>query len=673
MTSWLEALPAFTLALLILGLPGACVMFTLRLRGLATLCLAPAVSVSVIGVSAIVAPWLHLGWGAPVVLLGTAIAAAGAYLARRFIPYLSPAPATAPAPAPAGGRNPSRDPRGTVGAAAAGVLTALAITTVLLATAAANPEQFTQGYDSVFHLNATEYAVQTGNASSFAISSFILPTVKSAFYPGAWHGLASLLVILTGISVPAATNIMWLAVAGVVWPLSCVFLARVLFGENRTVLAATGALAAAFPAFPLLLLQYGSAYPNSLSNALVPVGIALVLLIIRPAEGRLPGPAMALALVVLFLPGAITAQPNGVFSVLLVLTPLLAAMVFGWLRHNFARSHRAGWTRLGALVAGLAAAGAALALLPQIRSLFNYTSPAFLPFPLALLRNFTNAPAPIWFPAALLTALVVLGTWRAFTVHKLRWLLGALVLASFTYPLAAGTNLPLANSLMAPWWDNPERIAALLPLVAVPLAAVGLAWCLDYLTGRFPARLAWAATGKGRTTAAAGLAVVLAFSNPGMWQMAGAVRTVYNVPAQPDSLAQVDADELSLIHRLDQFTTPKDVIANNPYNGSALAMALAGRHMLFPYSSQGDLNPDLYTLRFWLNRVGGDQQVCAAAKRQGVTYLLDFGTDYIPAFDNPMSLYPGVTLASASEGFTLVARQGHAALYKLTLCGGVPM
>ena len=100
-------------------------------------------------------------------------------------------------------------------------------------------------------------------------------------------------------------------------------------------------------------------------------------------------------------------------------------------------------------------------------------------------------------------------------------------------------------------------------------------------------------------------------------------------------------------------------------------MALAGRRMLFPYSSQGDLNADLYTLRFWLNRVGSDQEVCAAAKRQGVTHLLDFGTDYIPAFNDPRSLYPGITLAPDSDAFTLVASEGHAKLYKLTLCGGV--
>ena len=656
MNSWFEAVPAFMLALLILALPGAAVLAVLRIRGLMALCLAPAISVSIIAVSAIVAPLIGLPWHLPVLLLGTSITAAGAWLARRLIPALRPA---APSPGTWAGVRP----------AAAGVATSLAITTALLTLVAATPEAFTQGYDSVFHLNATQYAVETSNASSFAISGFIMPTGKTVFYPGAWHGLTSLLVILTGISVPAATNVAWLAVAGVLWPLACVFLARVLFGGRRLLLVCAGILAAAFPAFPWLLLQYGSAYPNSLSNALVPVGIGLVLLILRPAVHEGLDPARALAVVALFLPGAVVSQPNGVFSILLVLTPLLGYLLFAWLRTGFGHGRRHGWNRTGLLVLVLAAVAGSLLLLPQIRSLFNYVSLAFMPFPLALLRNITQAPAPIWFPAVALTLLVVAGVLAGFRRPGLRWLPAAVILLAFTYPMTAGTDFGPANALMAPWWDNPERVAALMPLLAVPLAALGVVRGVDWLGSRRPTL----AARKGKTAAVAGLVVVLVLANPGLWQMKGQVGMMYNVPPKPDGLAQVDAQELALIHRLDRYTSKNDVIANNPYNGSALAMALAGRTMLFPYSSQGDLSPDLYTLRFWLNRVGSDLEVCAAAKRVGVTYLLDFGTDYIPAFDNPRSLYPGVTLAPDSDAFTLVASEGHARLYRLTLCGGVPV
>jgi len=665
-TSWFEAAPAFLAALLTITIPGGIVVAVLRLRGLVAVCLAPAISVSIVGVSAIVAPWIHLRWGWPVVLLGTAVTAVAAYLARRFI---EPLRAVQPAPG-----------RGTVAAGVVGVIVGLGITTAVLTGAASNPEQFTQGYDSVFHLNATENAVMRGDASSFDISSFILPNIKTAFYPGAWHGFASLLISLTNISVVAATNIMWLVVAGVVWPLGCVFLARILAGENRAMLVSAGALAAAFPAFPYILLSYGSEYPNTLSNALVPIGIGVVLLILRPAAHAPVGPAMALALVALFLPGLLLAQPNGVFSILLVLTPLLLVMLYDWAHAGFRRSRRNGWLRIAALVvaAGLMFAGGMR--IPQIQSLFNYTSPAFLFLPLAALRSFTQAPDPVWFPAVALTLLMLLGLRLIVKQHGMRWMSVAVFLVIMGYPLTTGTNNKIANFVMAPWWDNPERVAALLPLVAVPLSAMGLGWVATWLMARLRRRFAGnrperrrlrlLAARAGAPTAAAVLAVVVTFTNPGLGQIAQAVASAYNVPPKPNGVAQIDAQELALIHRLDQLTTPQDVIANNPYNGSALAMALAGRKMLFPYASQTDISSDLFQMQFWLNRVGQDPTVCAAAKRLGVTYLLDFGTDYIQAFNNPISLYPGVTLAPDSGAFTLVAQNGHAKLYKLTKCAG---
>lgn len=658
MTSWIEALPAFVLALLILLVPGLLVMAALRIKSLAALTLAPAVSISIVATSAVVAPLIHLPWNWPVVLLGTAITVAGAYLGRRYIPALNHSESVP-------------EKRGMVPAALLGVAGALVTVCIIVMLNASNPEQFTQGYDTVFHLNATEYAVRTGDASSFDISHFITVNEAKMFYPAAWHGLASLLVVITGISVPAATNVLWLAVAGVVWPLGCVFLTRVLIAENRTAVLAAGVLAGAFPAFPYLLLKYGSAYPNALSNAIVPVGIGLVLLIIRPAAHKLIDPPMALAVVVLYMPGTVTAQPNGIFSILVVLSPLLLWLLYVWIRTGWMLRKTNGVLRL-ILVVGLAAgATSALFLLPQIRSLFNYTNPAFLPFWAALLRSFTQAPDPVVFPAVALVILILIAARKVWREHRLYWLVVAFVLLCFSYPMTAGTNNVLSNALLAPWWDNPERIAALMPLVGVPLAAIGLAHVLTLLARRFPYRMWWAGLGASRAAGAMLLALAITFSNPGLWQVSGSIGNAYNVPEEPNGFAQIDAHELSLIHRLDQLTGPNDVIANNPYNGSALAMALADKNMLFPYSSQGQLSADQYLLRFWLNRVGSDQNVCAAAKRLGVTYLLDFGTDYIPAFDDPRSLYPGVTLAGDSQGFTLVAKDGHAALYKLTLCGGV--
>jgi hypothetical protein len=112
------------------------------------------------------------------------------------------------------------------------------------------------------------------------------------------------------------------------------------------------------------------------------------------------------------------------------------------------------------------------------------------------------------------------------------------------------------------------------------------------------------------------------------------------------------------------------VLANNPFNGSALAMSLAHRTMLFPYSSMSAYDEDLVLLSRGLNMVGFDPAVCAAARHKGVTYLLDFGTDFITAEASASLTFPGIDLAAGSGAFSLVARVGHAKLYKLSSCAG---
>jgi hypothetical protein len=659
-------------AMAILAAPGSVLTIALGLRGFWAVTLAPALSISIVAVSAIVGPLLGLRWSWMTVALGTLVISGTVMLVRRRFPGLSP------------GLHHGGDRRATI-FGLAGVFIGLAITLTAVVGASSTPEGITQGYDTVFHLNAVQNVLDTGNASSFAISSFMLPAGKSVFYPAAWHALVSLLVQLTGISIPAATNIMWLLVGGIVWPLSCVFFVRVLAGSKPAVLLAAGALAAAFPAFPYLLLYYGTTYPNALADAIVPQGLGLCLIVARGHKQAYLPRSVAIVLLVLFLPGAFLAQPNSIFAMALILTPLLAAILVAWLSRAFSASLSRGFSRLGQL-AGLGGTfGVVLFVTPQFRSLFNYTSPKSMSFLHAIWRSFTSAPEPTRSPAIALTALVILGLLVAVARHRLWWMIGSLALTVLVYALAVGSNGRLAEQVLAPWWDNPERVAALLPMVGVPLAAIGLGWLCGHIAGyarrvRLPASwrhaqlpASWRTIGFGGSGApllAGAAAVALTVFNPTMTQMDAALGRAYHVPASPQAQAQLDTDELALIGKLDSLTTPNDVIANNPYNGSGLAMALAHRKLLFPYSSMTPDDGDLQLVSKWLNTVGTDPAVCAAAHRKGMTYLLDFGTDFIAAAANAKASYPGIDLASGSGAFSLVAQVGHAKLYKLQACAG---
>ena len=60
------------------------------------------------------------------------------------------------------------------------------------------------------------YILDTQNASSLHLSGVI---GGRGFYPGAWHGLASLVAITTGCEIPVAANAVTLVVSAAVWPI----------------------------------------------------------------------------------------------------------------------------------------------------------------------------------------------------------------------------------------------------------------------------------------------------------------------------------------------------------------------------------------------------------------------------------------------------------------------
>lgn len=675
MTSALEAIPALLLALVLFLVPGGAVIAMLRVRGFAAVALIPAISVSIISVSAIVGPWLGLPWGWWVPAIGTILVLAALFLLRRLIPALR----TDRAGDTVGAE------RGLLRWGLLGALVGAVAITVRFLIAVPNLGAITQNYDTVFHLNAVRYVLDAGNASSWFVGEFVRPTAPApAFYPGAWHALVSLVVQLSGTSIAVATNVVWLATAAVLWPLSLLLLTRALVGPRTVVLAAAGVLAASFSAFPYLLLYYGTAYPNALSNALVPTGVALVLLLLRQGRSPMLSAPIAATLLILYLPGQALSQPNGVFSIVFLLTPLLLLLVVRWLRTGFDASPFHGAKRLIGLLAVIVIGAVVLFSNPTIRGLFHWSHPKSMSFIEALWRSFLQFPLPTWVPAIILTLLLLAGLYVLARSDQRKWMIFSFALTILVYALAVGSNNAFGNALIAPWYGNPDRLAALMPIFGVPLAAVGLSWlCTEVL--RTPVRWRpWTAADDGGPgevrrapvpisavvpATAILAALLLTAASPTLWQMNVRLAAAYEVPATPDPAKQLDTDELALLEQLDQYTTEDAVLANNPWNGSSLAVALADREVLYPYMSMSTLDEDRELLSFRLDAIGTSPAVCAAAQRLGVTHLLDFGNELItPAKNANAKQYPGIEAAAESGAFELVTGVGHAQLYKLTEC-----
>ncbi len=316
--TWTSAVPDVLVCVGLFFVPGLLATYLGGLRGITAWATAPLVTVAVVAAVAVLGGWFGFRFGVWPVVVGTivmALLAAGLALLLRS----------------RGVGRPPADPRGYSLAVVIGAAIAAVIGAVTFVSGIPRPDAISETYDAIFHYNAIRYIEQTGKASPLTIGTLAQPGAKGSFYPDAWHAMAALLAELTGASIPVAATVTCLVIAVLVWPLSCLLLARHLFGAvGRRAAAAvviTGMVSSLFGAFPWMLTgAWGILWPNALGIALAPAGVALGLSITRVSEGDtfgaqrwLFGVAGGWAILI--------AHPNSALSVALIcLFPLLVVV-----------------------------------------------------------------------------------------------------------------------------------------------------------------------------------------------------------------------------------------------------------------------------------------------------------------------------------------------------------
>jgi len=685
--TWLQTLPYVLAAVLFLLLPGALVTVSLGLRGLSAAALAGPVTISIAAVLAVLLPFATIPWSAAAVLAGGILLSAlivgirflglrrvdaNSSLRHVFLPAHRPG-----APAPLARRHWARRHRSGAWVAAA-FLAGAALILVELALVFGSPESFSQTFDNVFHLNGVRYVLDTGNASSLWMSKMTSGDAAPYFYPAAWHGLAAAVVQLTGLPVTAAVNVLNMAVAAVVWPLGCMMLTRTVAGNRPVAVGAAAILAAMFAPFPILLLDFGVLYPNFLAISMLPAVLASIAVLFRVARNLTWPPAPRFALPLLILPGLALAHPNGFMSLLALSVPIIlqAYARLAGNRENRSR-HRTVWILASV---GLGVGAAALYLLwTTIRPPEDaaFWEPVQTPRGAAwdVLAN-----AAIDRPAAIgVSVLMLIGLFLCWRRGGRTWMIAGFVIIGVLYVVVSGTlKGDVRSALTGIWYNDSNRIAALLPMTALPFAAVGVdsvaVWLrrrLDRLAEKRPAGPALA--GKGRAGAGRGagvaypvicgvLALAVAASQvPSMRAAMGSARKNY---LETDHSLLVSTDEQKIIDRLDGIVPADAAIAVNPWTGGALAYALAHRETTAKHILTAN-TADVETLNRGLRDADSDPAVCAALKATGVRYVLDFGSNEVHFGDHP---FPGLENLNNSLAVRLVLAEGGARLYEVTAC-----
>ena len=660
-SSWTSASgEILTLAFFVFA-PGGAITFALGLRGLRAVLVAPGVSVGLLAGGAVLFGAVGVPWN-PWTVVGLAVCAPLIVMGARTVVH---------ARGRSGRGAHSDETRRTdrVGADR-GLATTLTVVGILIGAAAAavplargmgGPNLFPQDWDIMFHLSATRYVIDSGNASSLHLSHMTDPTGTGGFYPAAWHGLAA----LGGQNVPTSTNALLLVLAAFVLPMGLAGLAREILPGNPFAGFFAPIFASGFVSFPTVSIVRAS-LPNVLSYMLVPAALAVTVALVRRAGGRRaptepPVPALALVLALSGV-GIALAHPNGVLVYGVAATPLLVHAAVQFARNSWASSPAHVRVLMVGAEAGLAAVWVFVwwriwVLFSNLHETGQRGDSGMLEGLRLALTDAGSARAGILLAVAALVVLL-----RADS----RWLLGAAgalaVLAGFAESSGSWSELTRA------WFMDPNRLRAATSILAMAVLGVGAAIAVAVAVARLGTTFAASALRAGIAVAVAAACVVATGT-----LRAGARESLLNgvyvavtgesVPANMASL-----DEIAMLERIRHEVEPGKSVIGNPFSGTTFVYGIGGVPVV--YTNLGtNRNPDTVFLGLHFDEIDTNPAVCAAVRRQGIGYFYFDPDTWFPGHPG-MQQYSGLLKPPPpGSGFERVDSGGTATLYRITTCG----
>lgn len=652
MSIWISEWVPMLAVIVLLMAPGLVLALAAGQRAMSVLTLAPSLSVAIISVAGIVAPAIGLRWGVIPVAIVAALSSGTTLGIRYYVCRKLNQPLTSSVT----GFKFSK-------VALISLVFGSMVIGYRLARIFVDPNFVSQTADNIFHLNAVQFIVENGNASSLTAAA--AGGNPSSFYPAAWHGIVALIVQCTGASIPIAASVVNLFVGAMVWPLSMWFLCNTIFGKSKISNFSFAILISCFSAFPYLLIDWGVLYPNFLGLAALPAVVGILLLLSKLSAASPPHIVILSWLALISLAGITLSHPNSIISLLVIVTPLLIIKIARRIKVDL----RTSIIRKPLPLVGIFLFIAFFMIIwvylrPFPISSFN-TWPPYQSTAQALgevLLASHSARGAAWGVGVLLCT----GILVASKSVEHRWMVLSFSLWSFLFiVVTAWPPSPVRTLISGGWYDDYKRIAAGMVVVSLPLAILGL----DFLVQRsrstfrtcFPRTSPLASVVPGIVI---GIAVFSSSHVGPIRQASLAANENYSLAAGSPIMSE---DERMLYSEIPRLVDDNKLIAGNPWDGSAWAFMVSGHDVLFPHVLT-TMTDDKLTIAKSLRLAKFDPEVCEAVNRLNVGYVLNSSElIYLPGNPNNEN-YPGISDVSGVPGFQLVGSVGLNSLYKITAC-----
>ena len=549
------------------------------------------------------------------------------------------------------------------------------------------PDCYFQAWDNQTHLRKIRAFVETGNYSSFNSqlykNALTAPEpLANSFYPSAWHLLAAMLVSLLDIPVTQAANAVNILCVGLILPLT-LFLCLQEFGIKKSssfVLCAIVCLGV--PIYPWDLISYGPLCPNLLGFCLLPGEIALFLSLLNKFNQiKLVDTLKGALLLFLGLISLALAHPNTVFAWGFILAPHLIS--------SFKYFINAKYRNLPNIVCYAIPFAAILLIwisftrIPFMHGIVDCYWPAFTSVPQALLGALflgtTTHPIQILIPL-----LTFIGVYIELKDRKF-CLVATYGLLVIFYTIDAGSNLPVKPFLTGFWYNDYHRVSAMLGLISIFLACLAINRISIYLEDKFSEQKPSARTAIAGVIAAGIIALIFypSIPIPRKKELQTAFGYEINEMRNQFDKKLIYYDLFSPLEEdfcktaLAKYNSDNSVVINNPDDGSLFAYSVYGLNMYYRYWNPPA--PDTETkeskvIRHHLNEIASNENVRNAVKQIGAKYViqLDHGEPIQEYriqynYDNADE-WRGIDLIDeTTPGFTLLASNDDIRLYRIDL------